>query len=113
MRAFVLYPGIYAYMCGEVKLCLIFAYVDKSYFYEQPMMPPYGTPPYAAMYPHGGMYAHPSMAHVREVIIIWVAFKPLKDQVNNKYIYPSILIVFIKAGSSSIWPICHACRKPK
>ncbi|KAM7256542.1 hypothetical protein ACFE04_012283 [Oxalis oulophora] len=29
----------------------------------QHMMPPYGTPPhpYVAMYPHGGMYAHPSM----------------------------------------------------
>lgn len=29
----------------------------------QPLMPPYGTlpPPYAAMYHHGGMYAHPSM----------------------------------------------------
>ncbi|KAK9716144.1 hypothetical protein RND81_06G213800 [Saponaria officinalis] len=29
----------------------------------QPMMPPYGTPPhpYVAMYPHGGLYAHPSM----------------------------------------------------
>lgn len=27
----------------------------------QPMMPPYGSP-YAAMYPHGGMYAHPSLS---------------------------------------------------
>ncbi|XP_059642836.1 bZIP transcription factor 16-like [Cornus florida] len=29
----------------------------------QHLMPPYGTPPhpYIAMYPHGGMYAHPSM----------------------------------------------------
>lgn len=28
----------------------------------QPMMPPYGTPPpYASMYPPGGIYAHPSM----------------------------------------------------
>ncbi|XP_057518902.1 bZIP transcription factor 16-like [Amaranthus tricolor] len=29
----------------------------------QPMMPPYGTPPhpYVAMYPHGGIYAHPSI----------------------------------------------------
>ncbi|KAL9242662.1 hypothetical protein vseg_016644 [Gypsophila vaccaria] len=29
----------------------------------QHMMPPYGTPPhpYVAMYPHGGVYAHPSM----------------------------------------------------
>lgn len=26
-------------------------------------MPPYGTPPhpYVAMYPHGGIYAHPSI----------------------------------------------------
>ena len=60
------------------------SYVDQLYFYEQPMMPPYGTPPYAAMYPHGGMYVHPSMAQVREVIVIWVAFKPLKDLVNNR-----------------------------
>lgn len=30
------------------------------------MMPPYGTPPhpYVAMYPPGGMYAHPSMPPV-------------------------------------------------
>jgi len=29
----------------------------------QHIMPPYGTPPhpYVAMYPHGGIYAHPSM----------------------------------------------------
>lgn len=29
-------------------------------------MPPYGTPPhpYVAMYPHGGLYAHPSMPPV-------------------------------------------------
>nr|GFA96389.1 bZIP transcription factor 16-like [Tanacetum cinerariifolium] len=29
----------------------------------QHLMPPYGTPPhpYVAMYPHGGLYAHPSM----------------------------------------------------
>ncbi|XP_074283453.1 bZIP transcription factor 16-like isoform X2 [Silene latifolia] len=29
----------------------------------QHMMPPYGTPPhpYVAMYPHGGLYAHPSL----------------------------------------------------
>eukprot|EP00249_Psilotum_nudum_P014760 c24988_g2_i1 orf=999-1754(+) len=27
----------------------------------QPLMPPYGSPPYAAIYPRGGMYAHPSM----------------------------------------------------
>ncbi|XP_058108403.1 bZIP transcription factor 1-B-like isoform X2 [Magnolia sinica] len=27
----------------------------------QHMIPPYGTPPYVAMYPHGGLYAHPSM----------------------------------------------------
>eukprot|EP00250_Pteridium_aquilinum_P009717 c18883_g1_i1 orf=438-1364(+) len=28
----------------------------------QPMMPPYATPPFTSMYPHGGMYAHPSMS---------------------------------------------------
>ena len=28
-------------------------------------MPPYGTPPpYAAMYPHGGIYGHPPMTPV-------------------------------------------------
>eukprot|EP00246_Nothoceros_aenigmaticus_P013475 TRINITY_DN465_c0_g1_i1.p1 TRINITY_DN465_c0_g1~~TRINITY_DN465_c0_g1_i1.p1 ORF type:complete len:465 (-),score=96.01 TRINITY_DN465_c0_g1_i1:391-1785(-) len=34
------------------------------YMWGGSMMPPYGTPPpppYGAMYPHGGMYAHPSM----------------------------------------------------
>ncbi|XP_010244323.1 PREDICTED: G-box-binding factor 1-like isoform X2 [Nelumbo nucifera] len=30
---------------------------------SQHLMPPYGTPlPYPALYPHGGLYAHPSMA---------------------------------------------------
>ncbi|XP_042017811.1 G-box-binding factor 1-like isoform X7 [Salvia splendens] len=30
---------------------------------QHPMMPPYGTPvPYPALYPPGGMYAHPNMA---------------------------------------------------
>lgn len=28
----------------------------------QPVMPPYGTPPFTSIYPHGGMYAHPSMS---------------------------------------------------
>ncbi|KAG9457328.1 hypothetical protein H6P81_001836 [Aristolochia fimbriata] len=34
------------------------------YMWGQHMMPPYGTPPppYVAMYPHGGLYGHPSMA---------------------------------------------------
>ncbi|XP_010531171.1 PREDICTED: G-box-binding factor 1 isoform X2 [Tarenaya hassleriana] len=32
---------------------------------QHPMMPPYGTPvPYPAMYPPGGVYAHPSMPMV-------------------------------------------------
>ena len=33
----------------------------------QPIMPPYGTPPhpYVAMYPHGGIYAHPPMPPVQ------------------------------------------------
>ena len=32
----------------------------------QQLMPPYGTPPhpYVAMYPPGGIYAHPSMPPV-------------------------------------------------
>ncbi|KAK4771910.1 hypothetical protein SAY86_013685 [Trapa natans] len=30
---------------------------------QHPMIPPYGTPvPYTAIYPHGGVYAHPNMA---------------------------------------------------
>ncbi|XP_068658929.1 bZIP transcription factor 1-B-like [Aristolochia californica] len=34
------------------------------YMWGQHMMPPYGTPPppYVTMYPHGGLYGHPSMA---------------------------------------------------
>ncbi|PIA63715.1 hypothetical protein AQUCO_00201218v1 [Aquilegia coerulea] len=33
------------------------------YMWGQHMLPPYGTPPppYVTMYPHGGLYAHPSM----------------------------------------------------
>lgn len=36
------------------------------------MMPPYGTPPhpYVAMYPPGGMYAHPSMPPVLPTVDI-------------------------------------------
>lgn len=32
----------------------------------QHIMPPYGTPPhpYVAMYPHGGIYAHPTLPSV-------------------------------------------------
>lgn len=33
--------------------------------FQHPMMPPYGTPvPYPAMYPPGGVYAHPGMVTV-------------------------------------------------
>ncbi|XP_068662243.1 bZIP transcription factor 1-A-like isoform X2 [Aristolochia californica] len=34
------------------------------YMWGQHMMPPYGTPPppYVTMYPHGGLYGHPSLA---------------------------------------------------
>ncbi|GFP85293.1 g-box-binding factor 1 [Phtheirospermum japonicum] len=36
---------------------------------QHPMMPPYGTPvPYPAMYPPGGVYAHPSMATAPGVV---------------------------------------------
>ncbi|KAL5136171.1 Common plant regulatory factor 1 [Glycine soja] len=31
-----------------------------TYYFFQPMMPPYG-PPYAAIYPHGGVYTHPAV----------------------------------------------------
>lgn len=32
-----------------------------TYFSFQPMMPPYGSPYAAAIYPHGGIYAHPGI----------------------------------------------------
>lgn len=33
--------------------------------YQHPLMPPYGTPvPYPALYPPGGVYAHPNMTMV-------------------------------------------------
>lgn len=31
-----------------------------TYHFFQHMMPPYG-PPYAAIYPHGGVYSHPGV----------------------------------------------------
>jgi len=38
-------------------------------------MPPYGTPPhpYVAMYPPGGMYAHPSMPPVLPTVVDSIA----------------------------------------
>jgi len=41
---------------------LIFFSVDN---FQHPLIPPYGTPvPYPALYPAGGVYAHPNMAPV-------------------------------------------------
>ncbi|KAK1274977.1 Common plant regulatory factor 1 [Acorus gramineus] len=36
-------------------------HAPHGFMWPQPMMPPFG-PPFAALYPHGGVYAHPSMA---------------------------------------------------
>ena len=42
----------------------------------QPIMPPYGTPPhpYVAMYPHGGIYAHPPIPPVLFVDLFFLQF---------------------------------------
>lgn len=52
--------------------------------FQHPLMPPYGTPvPYQALYPPGGVYAHPAMAmvmcisfgfHLAIWFIIWIVF---------------------------------------
>lgn len=49
-------------------LCLRFSF-------PQPIMPPYGTPPhpYVAMYPHGGIYAHPS---IHPVLMVYLTLSP-------------------------------------
>lgn len=46
--------------------CLIVCTVLKNFVCLQHLMPPYGTPPhpYVAMYPPGGLYAHPSIPPV-------------------------------------------------
>lgn len=50
--------------------CIFFFWLKKGgvyslFVFQHPMMPPYGTPvPYPAMYPPGGVYAHPSMVAV-------------------------------------------------
>ncbi|KAK1285950.1 Common plant regulatory factor 1 [Acorus calamus] len=36
-------------------------HAPHGFMWPQPMMPPFG-PPFAALYPHGGVYAHPSMS---------------------------------------------------
>lgn len=45
-------------------------------FYLQHIMPPYGTPPhpYVAMYPPGGIYAHPSIPPVFLSIMVLYFF---------------------------------------
>jgi len=41
--------------------------------YQHPLMPPYGTPvPYPALYPAGGVYAHPNMTTV--IIVFMLSF---------------------------------------
>ena len=43
--------------------------------FQHPLMPPYGTPvPYPAIYPHGGVYAHPNMATVILVCVCVCVF---------------------------------------
>jgi hypothetical protein len=59
-------------------------------------MPPYGTPPhpYVAMYPHGGIYAHPSMPPVFLVIalvaVLRLSLYPHVLHVNNSFCYEII-----------------------
>lgn len=53
----------------------------------QQFIPPYGTPPhsYVAMYPHGGIYAHPTMAPVTFLCFIFLNF--------NFMIFPFIILI--------------------
>ena len=54
-----------SFVCTIITvLCFLDMMVGMSnlttYYFLQPMMPPYG-PPYAAIYSHGGVYAHPAV----------------------------------------------------
>ena len=45
-----------------MRKTLIFFSTDDL---QHPLIPPYGTPvPYSALYPPGGVYAHPNLATV-------------------------------------------------
>lgn len=48
-----------------------------GFFSPQPMMPPYGAP-YAAIYAHGGVYAHPGVPLVSVYLWLLVNLKTLK-----------------------------------
>lgn len=52
-------------VCNSLTVLLIF-----KFFHIQHMMPPYGAP-YAAIYPHGGIYAHPSIAMVSTSLVYY------------------------------------------
>ncbi|KAL5989245.1 Common plant regulatory factor [Asimina triloba] len=67
----------------------------------QPMMPPYGSP-YAAIYPHGGVYAHPSMHVTATTLSIETPSKPSgnKDRDLVKKMRCDGLAVSIGNGNS-------------
>ncbi|KAK1320902.1 Common plant regulatory factor 1 [Acorus calamus] len=53
-------------------------HAPHGFMWPQPMMPPFG-PPFAALYPHGGVYAHPSMALMATPVTVEMPSKS-KDQ---------------------------------
>lgn len=80
----LLLPQLPILICGEARSITYFIgdiflhiLVEKVlltrffYFFQQPLIPPYGTPvPYPAIYPPGNVYAHPSMATVSNLLIL-------------------------------------------
>jgi hypothetical protein len=62
-----------------VEYCMHVFYELVSFF--QPMMPPYGTPPYV-IYPPGGIYAHPSMPPVCfNTLLVFYCFRYITENV--------------------------------
>ncbi|KAK6128465.1 hypothetical protein DH2020_037792 [Rehmannia glutinosa] len=56
-------PTPHPYMWGAQFLVDLTSLSKLSNYFQHPLMPPYGTPvPYPALYPPGGVYAHPNMA---------------------------------------------------
>lgn len=55
----------------EIRFLLAFLLT----IFQHPLIPPYGTPvPYPAIYPPGGVYAHPNMATVCYALLTWLFF---------------------------------------